>query len=370
MVQSKSKMKKIAVIGASSGQLPIVKKAKEKELEVHCFAWDEGAICKSYSDFFYPISIFETNQIIDICKDIGLSGVVSNASEETALATAIVAERLGLNGTSSDTLRIIQNKKLVREITAGIEGLSSPHSISGSEVYRAKFPCVVKPVKGSAKKGVTFCNSPKELEHAIEYAKQYNDDLIAEEYIEGEEYSVESISYHGKHHVIQITKKITSGYPHFIELEHHQPAQIPDELRERILKIIDRILSVLRYSDGASHIEIKINGDNIYLIEINPRGGGDRISDTLVGMSTDCDYLGGIIDVSLNAYVFKPVKNLSYAGILFLNKQNSRIEKYFECPIESWMVERHRSSSVLTTSLTNYDRNGYIIYKTKEPLKI
>ena len=51
-------MRKLAIIGASYLQLPLVKKAKEMGIETHCFAWEEGAVCKEYSDFFYPISIF------------------------------------------------------------------------------------------------------------------------------------------------------------------------------------------------------------------------------------------------------------------------------------------------------------------------
>ena len=48
---------KLAVIGASSGQLPICLKAKEMGLEVHCFAWSEGAVCKDVVDYFHPVSI-------------------------------------------------------------------------------------------------------------------------------------------------------------------------------------------------------------------------------------------------------------------------------------------------------------------------
>lgn len=50
-------IKVLAVIGASYLQLPLVEKAKEMGLEVHCFAWAEGAVCKELADYFYPISI-------------------------------------------------------------------------------------------------------------------------------------------------------------------------------------------------------------------------------------------------------------------------------------------------------------------------
>ena len=65
-------MKKIAIIGASYLQLPLVLKAKEMGLETHCFAWEEGAVCKEICDFFYPISILDKEIILDICKNINL----------------------------------------------------------------------------------------------------------------------------------------------------------------------------------------------------------------------------------------------------------------------------------------------------------
>ena len=44
--------KKLAVIGASYLQLPLVRKAQEMGLEVHCFAWEDGAVCKDVADYF------------------------------------------------------------------------------------------------------------------------------------------------------------------------------------------------------------------------------------------------------------------------------------------------------------------------------
>lgn len=363
-------MKKLAVIGASSGQIPIVRKAIEMGIEVHCFAWEQGAVCKPLCDCFYPISIFNTNEITVKCRELGIDGVATNASEETALAAAVISENLKLNGTPSDVIKKIQDKREVRRITACIDDLSTPLTFDTHNIADVKFPCVVKPIKGSAKRGVSFCNSANELTEAIEYAQQYNDELVIEEYINGNEYSVESISFHGTHQVVQITQKVTSGFPHFVELEHHQPALIPDSLKDRVSKIVDKILTVVGYTDGATHIEIKIDNDKIYLIEINPRGGGDHISDTLVGLSTDFDYIRSIIEVSLGNYEFHPVNQKAHSGILFLNKQNSRIQKYFDCPMAPWMIERHCDSETLRESVSNYDRNGYLIYSSSNPIHL
>lgn len=361
--------KKIAVIGAASGQLPLVRKAKEMGLHTICFAWEKGAVCKDECDEFYPISIFDTDDIVEVCRRLKVDGVVSTASEETALSAAIVAQRLGLNTTSPDVIRLVQDKSKVRELTQNIEGLSKPKvfNLKDGEI---QFPCVVKPIKGSAKRGVVFCENENELASSIEYSKSAGQPVMAEEYIAGAEYSVETISYEGVHEIVQVTRKVTTGFPHFVELEHHQPAHLTEETKERLHKIISEILTAVGISDGASHVEIKIDGDKIYLIEINPRGGGDHISDTLVGLSTDCDYLRDMILVALDEYAPHSIENIGYSGILFLNNQNKRIEKYFDGPKEEWMYERFRDNDKLRDSISNYDRNGYIIYQSKRPIKL
>ena len=89
--------KKIAIIGAATGQLPLCLKAKEMGLETYCFAWPQGAVCKDYVDHFIPVSIMEMDTIVRYCQEYGIDGVVSNASETTALVSSYVAEHIGVD---------------------------------------------------------------------------------------------------------------------------------------------------------------------------------------------------------------------------------------------------------------------------------
>ena len=49
---------------------------------------------------------------------------------------------------------------------------------------------------------------------------------LIEEYATGQEYSVEHISYEGKHYFLALTHKYTTGAPHFIETGHLEPAPV------------------------------------------------------------------------------------------------------------------------------------------------
>ena len=361
-------MKKIAIIGASTGQLGLCKKEKEMNLETFCFAWPKDAICKDYVDHFIPISIFDMDKIVKLCKEFQIDGVVSNASEATALVVSYVAEKLGKICTPYQTLLNIQNKEYVRRITNSIQGLGKVNYIVGKSqeiIHEFSIPYVLKPINGAGKKGVNFIDTmtidsivlPEDLKDTI---------FIAEQYIEGKEYSVETISYKNQHEIIQITEKIGTGAPHFVELEHHQPAQLAIEISKKLDELIPDILSSIGYINGAAHIEIKIDSKkNIYLIEVNPRGGGGEISSQLVQLSTGYDYLKAMIEVSIGDFLFSHNKKLSnFAGIYFLCQQTTELLKDFnQIDYQPWLIEKKGSFLNLHNSTSNYDRDGFIIYQ-------
>ena len=184
-------MKKIAIIGASSGQLRLCKKAKEMNLETFCFAWPKDAICKDYVNHFIPISIYEMDKIVELCKEYQIDGVVSNASEATALVVSYVAEKLGKTCTPYQFFLNIQNKEHVRKITNSIKGLGKVNYIVGkSQEIISSFPLpyVLKPINGAGKKGVNYVDTtnvhslilPEDLKDAIFMAEQYIEGKIKE----------------------------------------------------------------------------------------------------------------------------------------------------------------------------------------------
>ncbi len=357
-------MKTIAIIGASSGQKVLYLKAKEMGLKVVGFAWDKGCLENHMYDEFYEISVTDTGSIVDICKKIRVDGVITNASEFLIPLASKIAEKLGLICTPYETIKNIQNKENVREITQGILGLSNPSYYIYPYKNFTSFPCVVKPVKGAAKRGVSYCENECALLKAIEYAGGIDNKILVEEYIPGREISVESLSYKGKHEVVQITDKESSGPPHFVELGHHQPSGILPKNKERIKECVSLILDKVGFKNGATHIEMKIDeqSDKLYLIEINCRGGGDHISDSLVKLSTNCDYIKEMINIALGRYTPRKIQDTGYSGICYLCNQSKHLLKYFGDKTPEWLLIREWTNNTLSNSTTNYDRDGYFIY--------
>jgi len=216
-------------MGASKWQLPIYLKAREMGIETHGFAFEEGAVAKEYADYFYPISLADKQEIVDKCRSIGVDGVITCASDFATEVSCWVAEQLGLNTNSYQTVVDVHDKAWVREKTKHLTSIMQPSTITGrlDDIQLSFYPCIVKPVHGNGKRGVWFVNTPSDFEHIKTHADyDVDEDALVEQFITGKEYSVETLSYHSQHYVVQITEKMSDGAPHFVELGHHQPADI------------------------------------------------------------------------------------------------------------------------------------------------
>ena len=299
-------MDKIAIIGASYLQEPLIEKAKEMGLETHVFAWAAGDVGEKSADVFYPISIVEKEKILEKCREIGVCGVCSIASDLAAITVNYVAENMGLVGNSMESTFISTNKNAMRKAFEK-NGDPSPKSIVVTETEEVpketlKYPVIVKPTDRSGSRGITKLETPERLREAIAYAKDegFEKTALVEEYVTGQEYSVECISYHGQHHFLAITQKYTTGTPHFIETGHLEPAPLSIELIEKIKKTVFHALDSLLIKNSASHAELKVDSKGeIKIIEIGGRMGGDFIGSDLVHLSTGVDFVKAVIQVAI-----------------------------------------------------------------------
>lgn len=364
---------KIAVIGASYLQLPLVRRAKELGLEVHCFAWEEGAVCKDVADFFYPISIVVKDAILEICRKVGINGICTIASDIAATTVSYVAERMGLIANSYEVAVRANNKYLMRNALANA-GLPNPSYRAVSSVEEAlgigwKYPLVVKPSDRSGSLGITGIKAQEELAPAIEKAisLSFSRQAMVEEFIEGREVSVEAISYQGVHYPLQITDKVTTGVPHFVELEHHQPSTLSKEYFTSLYDLTHSALDALGITDGASHSEYRISNDgNIVIVEIGGRMGGDFIGSDLVRLSTGYDFLKGVIDVALGRFKKPEITKNGHSAVYFLCKET----EYLKPAIEKWkdnpaFVEGKILDEELRNVKCSADRSGYVIFYEK-----
>lgn len=315
-------MRKLAIIGASDLQLPLIEKAKAMGLETHVFAWAAGDVGETAADHFYPISIVDTDKIIRECEKIRPDGVATIASDLAAITVIKVATALHLPCNPIETATIATNKYAMRR-TFRDAGIPTPQFADVSpddipeQINTFHFPIIVKPTDRSGSRGIYKLESREALEEAIKEAceQSFEKKAIVEEYIEGKEYSCECITQNSKHYMLTITKKFTTGAPHFIETGHMEPSGLSTETCEKVRKQVYEALDALHVRTGASHSEFKVDPKTgeIRIIEIGARMGGDCIGSDLVHLSTGYDFVRMTIQcalgepISLRKDLFHPV---------------------------------------------------------------
>lgn len=363
--------KKIAIIGASYLQQPLVEKCKEMDVYSICFAWEDGAVCKDLCDKFYPISTVDKDEILKVCQEENIDGITTIASDVATLTVNYVAEKMGLIGNPDKYSQTATNKYLMRQCFMKNDVPSPKFTLVNDNIYNIKgfkFPLIVKPTDRSGSRGVEKVLDPVQLEEAISRARKesFEHKAIIEEFVTGREVSVESISYEGKHYILQITDKVTTGAPFFVELEHHQPSSLPEDIKSQIRNIVLHALNALHVKYGASHSELKITEDgDIRVIEIGARMGGDFIGSDLVKLSTGYDFLKGVIDVAFGEFEEPKISEHNYSGVYFLCKETENLLPIIvnaeRCPE---IVRAEVTAPVLRKIEQSADRSGYLIYKS------
>lgn len=365
-------MKKIAIIGANEFQNKLVLKAKEMGLETHVFAWEKDAVAKENADFFYPISITDKKEILKVCTDLKINGICTIATDLAMPTVNYVAKKLQLVGNTLECTEITTNKfkmrKVLKENKLPIPWFKLVEKSNELNQKELEYPLIVKPIDRSGSRGITKVKNFKELEQAIEIAKEvsFEKKILIEEFIDGDEYSIESISQNGKHTILQITKKYTTGSPNFIEVGHLQPALLDEKIKEKINNTVKEMLSKLQIKNGASHSEIKINKNNqIFIIEVGGRMGGDFIGSDLVPLSTGIDFMKLVLKVALNEKIESiEVKNISTSIIRFIITEEDR-KKFMilKKELKNEVVEECIKSEINEKITDSSNRNGYYILK-------
>ncbi len=188
----------------------------------------------------------------------------------------------GITMNKEYTKRILStNKKIIMAKSAFIQ--------KGEDIYEKTkdltYPLFIKPVSEGSSFGMTKVNTKDELKSAYDTAVKYNDDVLAEEFIDGffvtvgvleknnKPFATEILEIRPKTEWYDFEAKYTSGMSDFI---------LPANLSSDLTKLVKEI-SVEAFNTagcrGVSRIDFMIKDNVPYLLEINTSPGMTDISD-------------------------------------------------------------------------------------------
>lgn len=304
-------MKKIMILGASLLQLPAIEKAKEIGLEVIAVDMNPEAVgFKVQGVIKEVVSTIDTPAILEVAKRHQINGIMTLASDMPMQSVAVVSHEMGLVGISEDTALKATNKAFMCDALKEA-GVPVPlyFRVKGKDEFKeavkkvsdAGYKCIVKPADNSGSRGVDLLKEDSDLDVAYDYTVEYSrgGELVVEEFMEGPEVSVETLAIDGNVHVIQITDKLTTGAPYFVEMGHSQPSQLSENIQEQIRDVAIAANKAIGIQNGPSHTEIKVTKDGPKIVELGARLGGDCITTHLVPLSTGVNMVECSIRIAL-----------------------------------------------------------------------
>lgn len=301
------------ILGASNLQVPAILKAKEMGLSVVVLDYNPNAVGFEIEGINKEIiSTIDTKNVLKAAIDYKIDGIMTIATDMPIRTISVVADKLGLPGVSIETSLCATNKFEMRSVLKKFDvPVPEFYLVSNFNDFfdvvnyfnKKNIKTIVKPSDNSGSRGVRLIDNYAltDLKNIYEYSAKYSrsGDLVIEEFMEGPEVSVETLSYNGECNVIQITDKITTGPPYFVEMGHMQPSRLQEPIKNSIIDITKRANDAIGNTLGPSHTEIIVTENGPKVVEIGARLGGDRITSDLVPLSTGVDLVGACINVSL-----------------------------------------------------------------------
>ena len=245
------------------------------------------------------------------------------------------------------------------------------------------YPVIFKPTDGACSQNVFLIEDQKELAKVFDTVSGFNESylnfkprkrFLVEEYIIGEEFSVELFMLNGKAVFSSVTEKIKGEPPFFAEIAHVVPTSVHTDKIGLLTKAAEDYMNALGLRDACSHVEMRLSSRGPIIMEINPRPGGDQIARDLLINAFGVNFFSATIDWHLgNRVDIKPKKN-SASAIVFLTagkagniKAINGVEEAVNIPGIIKSLIKAKVGDLVRPPESSDDRYGYLISVAKTP---
>ena len=223
-----------------------------------------------------------------------VDGVVSTDDYPGSALASIVAQRLGLPGTSPRANLLCQHKYHSRRLQrqACLEGTPDFELVRHEDELTLALPCFVKPVKSYFSIGASKVCADSDLSAAVRAATlperfftpfrklfenytglSFGDGrVLAETLLEGIQCTLEGCVFEGRMEILGVVDSIMfPGTQVFSRFEY--PSTLSAEVCSRMARIARGALRAAEFTHGLFNVEFMYDParDSVHLVEINPR---------------------------------------------------------------------------------------------------
>ena len=195
---------KILIIGGDTCSIDIVKTAQSMGLYVIVTDWydTKRSPAKLVADEFWNVSIEDYDTLLRKIKEEKINGILTGFTDSYLIPYQHLCELAGLPcyGTK-DQFKSFTDKSLYKQLCLqfGVPTIRS-YQAQDSDI---QYPVLVKPVDGSGSRGISICNTARDLDFSINEAKASSkqEKYIIEQYIDGREVTIFWLFVNGHYYI-------------------------------------------------------------------------------------------------------------------------------------------------------------------------
>lgn len=297
----------VLVIGAGAVQQPGIRRAQEMGYRVVATDGDPHAPGLSLADVPVVMDVKNVEGTIELAKRHRVVGVICVAIEVAVRTVAAVAHALGLPGLSPEAARNATDKQRMRENWCA-EGLASPVSVpcaslaeAALAVSRLGLPVVVKPTDCAGSRGVRKVETTTALSVAYDAAARCtaSGTVLVEEFMEGEEMSVEAFAFDGNLNVLAFSDKIRTPPPCMLDTTVLFPSRQPREIQCRAAEVVADCVKALGINMAPVHAEVIVTPEGPKPVELAARGPGFNVFTEMIPWVCGVDTVKELIRMSV-----------------------------------------------------------------------
>jgi biotin carboxylase len=276
--------KTLLVLGASRYQLDVISAAKQLGYRVVTTDNVPSNPGHLLADRSYSVDTTDYEGVLEIAQKERIAGIIAPATDVAVPTAAFVSEKLGLSGPPYKSTQITCDKVAFRRFLLR-HGFPVPPMvpISKDNVFDltplGPPPWIMKPDCSSGSKGVFVIEGIQELYQRLPETWNFvRRQALVEKYVEGWQGTVEGIIHNGKIMASFILDRQTVPLPYAATSGHRLPSRLPSHLQQVLLEQLRAVWRLLDIIDAVFDCDFVATDQEIFLLELSPRLGGNSIS--------------------------------------------------------------------------------------------
>lgn len=307
---------KIMIVGAGKYQVPLIEKAKSRNLYTIVVSPDGPYPGLALADKVCFFDVRDEEAVLKVAREEQIDGIITDQTDIAVRTVAYVAEQMGLPGIGYETATLFTDKVLMRDKCRQLGIPTIRYKCVSDyeealEFYREQDgDAIIKPVDNQGSRGIYRIDSEEKLQECFDIALRYSGcgRVVIETFIVGREFEVDSIVCNNEVKVLMHADLNPFSIPDvFASTTIVYPSQAEKTVLTELLKTNHDIITGFGISQGLVHSEYIMDKNGVvYLVETAARGGGLYISSHIAPLQTGLDTSDFLLDIALGRLTAMP----------------------------------------------------------------